>query len=295
MLGIYAEMKVITELNKFVTTVQKSSDTDKKYFVLWGGAFSIIAVLLIVFGIIFLGKNIVLDAELNMPLKKFKMYYRGDKNYPSDERSKYLAEQKEKLDGIYFMLADKGYAGNLLVFEDKIESGAALVFKERLYSVKSYFKNKERNGNFELPDDLGFAEWEEKLPPDYKVSELLWQLDTVKKVLDDIIAVKIKTVSCIRVSAVSVGLGGKFDIVCRYYDIFLSLHIPVENEYRIYDFLNLVINDDGILIPVQLNIVKEYAAVSENEKKEYLNCMITLRRLLFDYSEEKGGNDKSKR
>jgi len=164
--------------NLFKKLIPKSKKYRRRFVV--GGIVGLIVVLcLVAANASLFARSIVLNAALDEPYKRFDSYKNGASNYPSQEREAFLNKQLKSVVKAYSNL--QKYPLFLDEISQKNSQGvSSLKFKEALFSVKTELRESARARNITIARDIGFAEWEKKLPPREKLPDLFQALDTIR-------------------------------------------------------------------------------------------------------------------
>lgn len=122
-----------------------------------------------------------------------------------------------------------------------------LKFKEQLYQTQQRLKNLANNSQVTLPQDLGFSQFETKIPAAGQLPILIKQLDIVDEVIKFLIKTQIKNIVSVELAEPADRLVGKTDgAVYKELPIKVTVECPTENlvkflyELRSSEFIFIV-------------------------------------------------------
>lgn len=217
------------------------------------GAIICCAIIAIIFS-----KIIRLNAELDETIKHFSMYAQGRRNYPTEERKEFLQKQRNELQNIIDDLSKYELAWKKNI-EPFVHIDSPLKFKELLFQTKKTLRQKASQKNILLSDDIGFYEWERKLPPQEKIDELGQALTIVEKLINDAIDISVDKVASVSFEPL------KKVYVSELEDSFFyerAFYITITGKYDvIYNYLARTQTGEKVLF---VDSCRLYNAVTQN-------------------------------
>jgi len=253
-------------MNDIVKKLIPSSEAHKQKFIVFASIGLLTAVVLLVMNASLIARSIVCDAALEEPFKRLDLYRTGVANYPSEERKVYLQEKESELQATFSELRKEKLFFDVVTDRDP-GTVSPLKFKEALFLVKSEIKEAARKKNIDVVHDFGFSEWEKKLPPTHRLSDLFQALDVVREVGALAIDSEVHAITELTVPEIEEVFYDEEEKSTRYFR--RRIEVGLVGEFsQVMRYMQKLLGSDFLFVVQSCEVVTKEAQEKQSKKNE---------------------------
>ena len=252
--------------------IQAEQARERAVFVLLGGLVSLVFLVGIIFSFL---KIIKYNNDLNSFSQELSLYSKGERNYPSEERKAFLSKQEEVVNNyLQSVITEPFFMATNFLKQNEL---SPLEFKEKLFDVKKKLMSSAKEKQIEMCNDIGFLQWEDKLPPKEKMAELERSLFFVEKVASLAIEAGVEKIVQIRLNQEQEKEFSEKSAKDKDYYIEQTAKVVATGKSTAFlDFISLVNSNDMLLTVQAFSVEKKTESKKGKSDSEALYAEVDI-------------------